>query len=213
MDHAEAIATHAADRYLLGELTAVEADSFEEHFFDCAECADELRVGMRFMNGGRGLARETTAPAAAPVMPIAERRAKRSVWIPAAIAAALVLAIGAPLLMQQQRDTPSLEAASQASFLLADSRAASDVPTLNGNAPIVLWVDAPAQPGVARYEARLNRPDGSILTLSLAPDPNGEATPLTVRGLSAGRHELVIESIDPAGRHAEVSRHAFIVRR
>ncbi|MGZ5443981.1 MAG: zf-HC2 domain-containing protein [Thermoanaerobaculia bacterium] len=217
MDHADAIATYATDRYLLGELTAAEADSFEEHYFDCVECADELRVGMQFMSGGRKLAREATEPAAtpAPVVSIAERRPWRTAWIPAAAAAALVLAIATPLLMKQQRaaSAPTFEIASQHSFLLADSRGASDVPSLNGNAPIVLWADVPSEPTYSRYEARLQRPEGPVLTLPFTPDPNGEPTPLTVRGLSAGPHELAIIGMDPAGQHAEISRHRFMVRR
>ena len=213
MDHAEATSTQATDRYLLGELTAAEADAFEEHFFDCVECADELRIGVRFMNGGRGLAREAAAPAVAPVVPIAERRSRRTVWLPASVAAALLLAIGTPLLMKQRASGPAFEVASQHSFLLADSRSAADVPTLNGNAPIVLWADVPSEPTYSRYEARLHRPDGSVLPLSFTPDPNGEPTPLTVRGLSAGTHALAIVGIDPAGQHAEVARHRFVVRR
>jgi hypothetical protein len=168
---------------------------------------------MRFMNGGRGLAGETVARAGA-VVQIAERRSRRTAWLPAAVAAALALAIGAPLLMKQRAATgPSFEVASQYSFLLAESRSASEVPTLDGNAPIVLWSDVAAQPAYARYEARVQRPDGPVLTLPFTPDPNGEPTPLTVRGLSAGPHELVIVGIDPAGKHAEVARHRFIVRR
>lgn len=215
MDHAEAIATYATDRYLLGELTAAEADAFEEHYFDCVDCADELRVGMQFMSGGRKLAREATEPVApAPVVSIAERRPRRTAWIPAAAAAALVLAIATPLLVMQRRTTgPTFEIASQHSFLLADSRAASDVPTLNGNAPIVLWADVPSEPTYSRYEARLQRPDGPVLTLPFNPDPNGEPTPLMVRGSSAGPHELAIIGMDPAGQHAVISRHRFIVRR
>lgn len=214
MDHAEATASHATDRYLLGELNASEADAFEEHFFDCVECADELRVGMRFMNGGRGLVREAAAaPPQPPVVRIAEQRARRTAWLPAAIAAALVIAVATPLLLKQRESGPAFDVASQHSFLLADARAATEVPTLNGNAPLVLWADVPSEPTYSRYEARLHRPDGSVLTLPFTPDPNGEPTPLTVRGLSAGSHELAIVGIDPAGQHAEVARHRFVVRR
>jgi len=214
MEHAEARDTHAIDRYLLGELTAAEADAFEEHYFDCAECAEELRSGMQFMDGGRKVAREASAPAIAPVVPISEHRSRRMTWIPAAAAAVLVLAIGTPLLMKQRAaGAPSFEIASQHSFLLSESRSAGTVPTLNGNAPIVLWADVPSEPTYSRYEARLQQPDGKVLALPFTPDPNGEATPLTVRGLSAGSHELVIVGTDPAGQHAEIARHRFIVRR
>jgi hypothetical protein len=216
MEHAEAKDTHATDRYLLGELNAAEADAFEEHYFDCAQCAEELRNGMQFMDGGRKLAREENAPepAIAPVVPIAGRRSRRMTWIPAAVAAVLVLAIGTPLLMKQRTaGAPSFEVASQHSFLLSESRSAGTVPTLNGNAPIVLWADVPSEPTYSRYEARLHQPGGKVLTLPFTPDPNGEATPLTVRGLGAGSHELVIVGTDPAGQHAEIARHRFIVRR
>ena len=86
MDHAEATAANAVDRYLLGELSAAEADALEEHYFDCVDCAEELRVGMRFMNGGRGLAREAAAPETAKVVRIEERRPRRRAWLPAAVA-------------------------------------------------------------------------------------------------------------------------------
>lgn len=216
MQHTEATAMEATDRYLLGELTAAEADAFEEHYFECIECAEELRIGMQFMSGGRGLARQASIPAAppAPVVSIAERRARRRTWIPAAAAAALVLAIATPLLMKQRAaGGPAFEVASQHSFLLSDSRGAGEVPTLDGRVPIVLWADVPSEPTYSRYVARLYRPDGPVLELPFTPDLNGEATPLTVRGLSAGRHELAIVGMDPAGQHAEISRHRFIVRR
>jgi len=214
MEHAEARETQATDRYLLGELNAAEADAFEEHYFDCAECAEELRMGMQFVDGGRKLAREASEPEVGQVVPIAERRSRRVAWIPAAVAAVLVLAIGTPLLMKQRSAVaPSFEVASQHSFLLSESRSAGTVPTLDGNAPIVLWADVPSEPTYSRYEARLHQPDGKVLTLPFTPDPNGEATPLTVRGLGAGSHELVITGTDPAGQHAEIARHRFIVRR
>jgi anti-sigma factor RsiW len=43
MEHAEAIELRAAERYVLKQLTNAEADAFEEHFFSCLECAEEVR--------------------------------------------------------------------------------------------------------------------------------------------------------------------------
>lgn len=215
MEHADAIAAHAADRYLLGDLSAAEADAFEEHYFDCTQCAEELRIGAQFVDGARRLARETAeTPAPAKVVSIDEARSRRMRWIPAVAAAVLVLAIGTPLLMKTRSGAgPAFEVASQHSFLLGGSRGEGDVPTLDGRAPIVLWADVPSEPAYARYVARLERPDGAALTLPFAPDPNGEATPLTVRGLGAGAHTLVIAGIDTAGQSREIARYPFIVRR
>lgn len=48
MEHQEAQRTQAAERYLLGELSAAERDEFEEHYFTCAECAEEVKAGAVF---------------------------------------------------------------------------------------------------------------------------------------------------------------------
>ena len=54
MEHQEAIRLGAVEKYLLGELPTPQRDEFEEHFFDCRECAAELRMTANFL----GIARE-----------------------------------------------------------------------------------------------------------------------------------------------------------
>jgi hypothetical protein len=49
MDHEEALKTKAAERYLLDEMTPELRESFEEHAFDCTECALDLRAGAAFI--------------------------------------------------------------------------------------------------------------------------------------------------------------------
>ena len=45
MDHDEAVRLRAVVKYVLGELPETERDSFEEHYFDCGECAlDECKT-------------------------------------------------------------------------------------------------------------------------------------------------------------------------
>ena len=45
MDHAEAINKGAVERYMLGQLSGSDCEEFEIHFFECQECAQELRAG------------------------------------------------------------------------------------------------------------------------------------------------------------------------
>ena len=53
MDHQTAVKIQATEKYILGELTAVEREEFEEHLSDCSRCmedthtADVLAVNMR----------------------------------------------------------------------------------------------------------------------------------------------------------------------
>ena len=58
MEHTEAIDTGAAERYALGEMSEAERDQYEEHFFDCPDCADEVRSATLFLENAGALARE-----------------------------------------------------------------------------------------------------------------------------------------------------------
>jgi hypothetical protein len=49
MDHDEAVRLKATERYLLEELDADQRDEFEEHLFDCQDCAMDVRSGAMFV--------------------------------------------------------------------------------------------------------------------------------------------------------------------
>jgi hypothetical protein len=51
--HQEALETLASERYLLNEMSDTDRDAFEEHFFDCQDCADDLRTGAAMLQGAR----------------------------------------------------------------------------------------------------------------------------------------------------------------
>src|SRR6185312_11725212 len=58
MDHAEANKIQAVERYLLGDLQSSEREEFEEHFFSCPECAEEVMTGATFVDNTRAVLRE-----------------------------------------------------------------------------------------------------------------------------------------------------------
>ena len=49
MSHDEAVRCFAAEQYLLEELTPELREEFEQHLFDCHECAIDLRAGAAFL--------------------------------------------------------------------------------------------------------------------------------------------------------------------
>jgi len=51
MDHDQAQATNAAERYLLGEMSEPERFDFESHYFECKECAGDVRAVHAFAEG------------------------------------------------------------------------------------------------------------------------------------------------------------------
>jgi len=70
MDHNEAIRLQAAAKYVLGELPQGLRDEYEEHYFDCAECALDVRAAAVFSDNARNVLcqaeREASLKAAAP---------------------------------------------------------------------------------------------------------------------------------------------------
>jgi hypothetical protein len=76
MGHEEAVRTQAVEKYLLGQLAAEARDQFEEHFFECALCAEDIRTGLVFMDN----AAAELAPAPAVAATIAARKAGWLDW-------------------------------------------------------------------------------------------------------------------------------------
>ncbi len=94
MDHKEAIRIQAVDRYLLDELPSVDRQAFEEHFFSCRECSEDLRIGAILVDNSRSVLRERS-PDLFPDSPrAASRRAGWSGWwSPAPLMAAIALLV------------------------------------------------------------------------------------------------------------------------
>ena len=47
MTHQQALDGRASERYLLDEMTEIERFDFEAHYFDCLDCAEDVRLGDR----------------------------------------------------------------------------------------------------------------------------------------------------------------------
>ena len=71
MNHTEAIEQLAAERYLLDELAPDAREAFEDHFFDCQECALDLRAGALLIDQAK-----VELPKAANQAVVKERIAK-----------------------------------------------------------------------------------------------------------------------------------------
>lgn len=84
MNHEDAVATLASERYLLDEMTELERHAFEEHFFECSACAEDVKAGAAMRQGAKSF--------------FAEPGRRRASWHPEIVlpwAAAAMLAVGA----------------------------------------------------------------------------------------------------------------------
>lgn len=53
MEHSEALKMKAVERYVLGELSPDIREQFEEHCFECVDCANDLRALATFVTASR----------------------------------------------------------------------------------------------------------------------------------------------------------------
>ncbi len=73
MDHNEAVHLQAAEKYVLGKLPKEQHATYEEHYFECPACAEEIKAMVAFMESAKQVVREEAfEPAGArPVSPTA----------------------------------------------------------------------------------------------------------------------------------------------
>jgi Putative zinc-finger len=172
MNHQDALQEMAVERYLLGELSGASLDSFEEHLFECSECATDVKTGATFIDGARTELSFPRRVAAAQV----ERAPKWSSWFtspwiltPALAACLLVLAFQ----MFVIRPRMKLEVArAQAPAVLnplvlanAGPRGGDSIPQIVApeHGSFVVSLDVPTAGGLSGYRCSLVAPDGSVV--------------------------------------------------
>ena len=132
MDHNEAIQLQAAVKYVLGELSQAQREEYEEHYFDCAECALDLKALATFADTVREVLRQEKAMALA-----ADRVPVRSGWLRWLQPVTAVPVFAALLLIVTYQNTVTIprareEAASGAAQLFVSSRAPKMAVTRGG---------------------------------------------------------------------------------
>jgi hypothetical protein len=87
MQHQQALATKASERYLLGEMSEVERFAFEAHYFDCPSCAEDVRTGDALARGIKAVCAEDAS--LRPHTAVVQERPRRG-WLSWLSPAALV---------------------------------------------------------------------------------------------------------------------------
>lgn len=178
MNHADAIRLGACEKYLLGDLAAPLRDEFEEHYFQCAECARDVQSASLFVTASREALQEPTAPSPVRESTAASRWFR---WLRPAFAlpafAALLLVLGYETLVAVPH-WRRLAAQATSPVLLNPvllhpgiSRGTAPVVSITPGQPFALYLDIPTDPPYPSYLVRLQSSNGAtrdLLTLSSA---------------------------------------------
>jgi len=214
MDHTQALAGKASERYLMGEMSEPERFEFEEHYFDCQHCAEDVRAGTALARGIQAVGREDAA--ARPRTVDRPERAPGKWWgwltpaalIPTAAAAMLACVVG----YQQFVTIPGLSGSRALSPVVLRAAARGEEQTIHvrsGQPFSVFSLSVnEADPGAAlRYEIA---PDGStprVTGTAVAPAPGSPLLVVVPHAKLdlAGAWTLVLRK--PEG--AEIARYPF----
>jgi hypothetical protein len=229
MDHDVVARQKMTERYLLGELDADARHEFEEHFFDCPDCALDVRAGALFVEQSKVVLAEQSQPAAAgrsvpthvPAKPgwLAGLREMFRPAFAAPVMAVLLAVLGYDNLVTY----PQLKAALNSPRVLPF--ASVNVGSWGSGGPLIsidpgegflLFVRIPPD-GCSRHTAELYNPAGkmewSLPILSSVRNPSSaqDQFPVQVPGAQreAGAYLLVVRGLTAAGENKEVGRVSF----
>lgn len=224
MDHSEAVRTKAAERYLLGEMPAQAREEYEEHFFGCVGCAQEVEAAAVFMDS----AKEALAASGVPEISAKPRPSTQAWWTWFARPAFAVSAIALLLVIagyETAYEVPHLRSAlSQAvapqtlpslSLIGANSRG-GEAPELSipANKPFSLAIDIPPGRQFSGYACEVQTESGPVkFSVNVSEDEAKQTVQVMVppSTLAAGKYVLVVrgyEASQPANK-VEVARFPF----
>jgi hypothetical protein len=220
MDHETAIRIQAAERYILEEFPPEERAEFEEHFFECPECAEEVRSATIFAANATEALKEERAKQTATWERSAARPRRRFWWTLAASAAlnvALLAGIGL-----ERFGAPGTKATIEPQFystvaVAAASRGSQSTAQLPAGAQF-FGVRFDLMPGqqFQSFEYQILDAKGSVRDVKSLAAPTGESSELQfsvpVVSLDPGEYVLVVHG-KQSGNSTEIGRRAFSVSR
>ena len=218
MDHDEAVRQKATERYLLGELHPELKDQFEEHLFDCQDCALDVCAAAMFVEQSKAILSEPTVMlpqrAAAPAP-----RAGWLTWLRPAFAVPALALLLAVVGYQNLVTYPHLmQAANQpqvgpwASINVSTRGVTPTVIKARRGEGFGLLVNLPPEEGFASYAADLYNPAQKLEwsgPISAATSEEGRQIYIPGRGDQPGTYTLVVRGITTAGESKQVSRHSI----
>ncbi len=211
MEHQEVLQLGAVEKYLLGELPAPQRDEFEQHFFDCRECAADLRMTAQFLDIARGELKRGNFGKA-------ESKAFKWSWLeflarPAVLtpAFALLLAVIAyqngvvlPRINGQITLLRQPGVVATVSLIGGNSRGGA-LPSVSGSAgqPVLLSLDIPGTRQYPSYACVLLDASGAVvwrIPVSAAQAQDTVSINVPAGALRAGEYTLVVQGLEAQER-------------
>jgi hypothetical protein len=221
MNHDEAVRLMVAEKYLLDELSPEIREQFEKHFFECQECAFDVRTGTAFVEHSKAIFCDTPHQQA-PAVSLRLRPSEVWVWLRPALlgAVAILLAVVGyqnlvtyPRLKQTVALATTPQILPSASLINVNTRGTSrPIVVARQGLPFLLFVDIAGEARFTSYIAESRGPNGnSEWSLTVPADAIKDTLSIRVPSddYSAGTHTLVVRGVGADASNLEVGRYPF----
>jgi hypothetical protein len=218
MDHTTVVRDRTTERYLLNELDSEVRNEFEEHYFDCPECALDVSAASQFVEQSKLVLAESSDPVPTLSTP-GPGPAKHGwfAWLRPAFAApalALLLAVvGYQNLVTYPRFQAELK---QPQILPAVSvnvgtygAGETTVPEGKG---LLLSLRIPPDGGFVRYTVELYNPGGkSAASFTVTPAAGQDQWSVTIPGITreAGTYTMAVHGVTSGGEAKDLGSSSF----
>jgi hypothetical protein len=215
MNHDVVVRQKMTERYLLDELDPAQRDEFEEHLFECRDCAGDVKAGAVFVEQSKVVLAESTTPALTPSRALSQPQPGWFAWLRPAFAvpalALLLVVVG----YQNLVTYPQLKQPQVLPF------ASVNVGTWGGNGPVIttpagkgflLFLRIPPDGTYAHYAADLYNPAGRLeWSLTIPAVAGQDQWPVQIPGANreAGSYALAVRGITTTGESKNIGRAAF----
>ena len=211
MNHDEAIRIKGTEQYLLNELSPELREQFEEHFFECAECANDLRAGTLFIDQSKAI---FAADAVAPpreVPSVVVAKPSWWAWLRPAIAVPVMALLLAVIAYQNWPSNKNAQVL-QAAYVNIGSRGAVPSISTGTGQGFLLRVTVPPDQGYSSYSADIYAPDGKLswsLKLPVSASQDSYFIQVPAGSYNDGVYSVAIRGTAADGNTTELGRGNF----
>ena len=204
MDHQEAARLSLVEKYLLDEMPPQLRDEFEEHYFDCQECAADLRATAVFLDTAKEELK--SFPAEKPSAATVKKPWLSWLWTPAfafpALAACLLViayqnVVVIPRFHNSIAEMRAPQILPSLSLVGSNSRGGpTPAMIVQDSEPFLLLVDIPTQDRFSSYTCVLYSPSGSpVWRIQISAESAKDTVSIRVPAAQriAGSYTLVVE--------------------
>ena len=219
MDHEAVVRQKMTERYLLNELDPQARDEFEEHFFDCQDCALDVNAGAVFIEQSKVVLGERAEPVSVGLPASAAVKLGWMRWLRPALVVPVMAMLLAVVAYQNLVMLPQMEQALRSPQVLP--WASVNVGTFGSDGPVItarpgqgflLFVRIPPESIYTRYTAELYNPAGKVeWSVTIPASATQDQWPVQVPGAKreAGSYSLAVRGVTAAGDSKIVGQASF----